>query len=170
LNSFVKNYGEKMVKDKKALEIAQKVASATYFAITGASMKKTAGTKFTSGLTRKEIAKIAATEVYKIVAQDFSIDTIKAQPLGQYPIDAHSIGTVLQQKAPLFYAYITGKKYMNDTNVPTDLANFFNYVKSPVEGKEKWATEANMPQIIDAIASMIDPEVKEEFKTYLLSL
>lgn len=159
-----------MVKDKKALEIAQKVAAATYFAITGASMKKVAGSKFSSELTSKEVAKIAATEVYKVVAQDFSVDTIKAQPLGQYPVDAHGIATVLQQKAPMFYNYVTGKKYMTDTNVPTDLANFFNYVKSPVEGKEKWATEANIPQIVDAIASMIDPEVKEEFKTYLLSL
>lgn len=159
-----------MVKDKKALEIAQKVAAATYFAITGASMKKVAGSKFTSSLTSKDAAKIAAAEVYKVVAQEFAVDTIKTQPLGQYPVDSHSVGTVLQQKAPMFNDYIINKKYMVDTNVPTDLANFFNYVKSPVEGKEKWATEGNMPKIIDAIASMVDPEVKEEFKTYLLSL
>jgi hypothetical protein len=152
-------------------DIAKQASKAAYIAVMTAPIKKVAGTKFQTPLTRTDVAKLAAKEAYKaVMAQDFAVDTIKTQPLGQYPVDFHSISKVLSEKAPNFFTYLTSKEYLRNPNVPTDLANFMNYVNAPGAGKEKWATPENKGQIIEAIASMVDPEIKQEFATYLLSL
>jgi hypothetical protein len=153
-------------------DIAKQASKAAYIAVINAPVKKVAGTKFQTPLTRTDIAKLAATETYKaVMAQDFGTpDVIKTQPLGQYPIDFHSISKVLSDKAPNFFTYLTTNEYLRNPNVPTDLANFMNYVNAPGAGKEKWATPENKGKIIEAIASMVDPEIKQEFATYLQSL
>ena len=152
-------------------DIAKQASKAAYIAVMTAPIKKVAGTKFQTPLTRTDVAKLAAKEAYKaVMAQDFAVDTIKTQPLGQYPVDFHSISKVLSEKAPNFFTYLTSKEYLRNPNVPTDLANFMNYVNAPGAGKEKWATPDNKGKIIEAIASMVDPEIKQEFATYLLSL
>lgn len=153
-------------------DIAKQASKAAYIAVINAPVKKVAGTKFQTPLTRTDIAKLAATETYKaVMAQDFGTpDVIKTQPLGQYPIDFHSISKVLSEKAPNFFTYLTTNEYLRNPNVPTDLANFMNYFNAPGAGKEKWATPENKGKIIEAIASMVDPEIKQEFATYLQSL
>lgn len=157
-------------------DIAKQASKAAYIAVMNAPIKKVAGTKFQTPLTRTDIAKLAAVETYKTVmaqdfgAQDFKQDVLKTQPLGQYPIDFHSISKVLSEKAPNFFTYLTTNEYLRNPNVPTDLANFMNYVNAPGAGKEKWATPENKGKIIEAIASMVDPEIKQEFATYLQSL
>jgi hypothetical protein len=152
-------------------DIAKQASKAAYIAVMTAPIKKVAGTKFQTPLTRTDVAKLAAKEAYKaVMAQDFAVDTIKTQPLGQYPVDFHSISKVLSEKAPNFFTYLTSKEYLRNPNVPTDLANFMNYVNAPGAGKEDWATAENKGKIIEAIASMVDPEIKQEFATYLLSL
>jgi hypothetical protein len=87
-------------------DIAKQASKAAYIAVMTAPIKKVAGTKFQTPLTRTDVAKLAAKEAYKaVMAQDFAVDTIKTQPLGQYPVDFHSISKVLSEKAPNFFTY-----------------------------------------------------------------
>jgi hypothetical protein len=153
-------------------DIAKQASKAAYIAVINAPVKKVAGTKFQTPLTRTDIAKLAATETYKaVMAQDFNV--VKPN------IDFRTINDALLRTAPNFFTYLTTNEYLRNPNVPTDLAKFMNYINSPIDGKENWAIPENKEEIVKAIVSMVGSkdksseenfEIKSNFSTYLQSL
>jgi hypothetical protein len=88
--------------------------------------------------------------------------------LGKMPVDWSNVAVALQQKAEPFYDWIVGgARGPLSQPAQVSIKEFANWVKTPLQGKENWATEERWPEIAKAIASNSD---NSKLLSYLLSL